>query len=146
MKSRWVRAMTLAALCSGYVACSAPRANTVQDVMRDPAKHIGQRIAMAGEIEQVISPTAFVMEDRSPGGREILVLTKTPLSPSVQPLRSMDEFRMQLENQQVRVRGPVELFSIAEAERRLQTDLDDMALRQYEGRLVIFADDIDFKR
>lgn len=106
---------------------------SIDDITDDPARYLGRTVTVGGEVNQILSPRAFVLEgDDLVGGDDLLVVGANELG-GISP----DEV--------VLVSGPVRRFNLAEAERDLGVDLDDNLFRDFDGRPAIVARDITLR-
>jgi hypothetical protein len=114
-----------------------PTAVGIDNVTDDPSAFYGRRVAVEGEVEDVLGARAFVLEH---GGATILVMTSKPtsvLAPTLagEPLAVDDE---------VRIRGPVRRFDLAQVERDIDVDLDDERFAAWEDRPMVIARSLQF--
>lgn len=91
---------------------TAEAAVNIQDIVDNPASFVGRTVTVSGEVEEIYSPKgAFSITG---GGaiaeNQLLVLAKADKVPMVE------------ENQNVRVRGAVRAYAVADLQ-RLETDI-----------------------
>ena len=101
----------------------APVANTaidVDDVVKDADRYVGQEITVAGEVDEVLSPMAFALDEDAPfqGGVDNDLLVFYPKSSE---LADLDD---QWLNDEVHVTGTLGKMSVIEVEREVGWDLD----------------------
>lgn len=98
---------------------------TISDVTAHPQEHAGLTVTVSGEVEEhLLTPHAFLLGDDA-----LLAVTKTP-----RPELFVEAT--------VYITGEVRLFNLKDTERELGIDLDDEALRSYEGQPVILVDSL----
>ena len=102
---------------------ATPAANTaigVEDVMKNPDRYLGQEITVIGEVDEVLSPMAFALDEDAPleAGIDNDLLVFYPKSAS---LADLDD---QWLNDEVRVTGTVGKMTVIEIEREVGWDLD----------------------
>lgn len=89
-------------------------------------------MTVAGEVARSLAPHVAVL-DGALYGREDILLVSDVLAPGAFPTRAP-----------VRVTGVLSRFDLSEAERRAGADLDDAVLDEFEGDLVLYAEDLHF--
>ena len=108
---------------------------TIADITGDPAAYLGQTVAVAGEVEEVIGPNAFSLDEDAllDGGidNDLLVVSAIPELPLLKTEG--------IEDKRLMVVGPVRNFERAAFEKEFGTDLDDALFERYEGRPAIVA-------
>jgi hypothetical protein len=102
---------------------AAPAANTalkVEDLVKDADRYIGQEVTVVGEVDEVLSPQAFALDEDSllEGGIDNDLLVFYPKSAELAPL---DDAWL---NDGVRVTGTVGRMTVTEIEREVGWDLD----------------------
>lgn len=101
------------------------RGVTIDDVATHPEQHLGLTVTVSGEVEeQLLTPHIFVLGDDA-----LLAISKTP-GPEL------------FVEATAYVTGEVRLFNLKEIEQELGLDLDDEALRGYEGQPVILVESL----
>ena len=94
--------------------------NTVADIVGNPDRFVGQMVTVEADVEEVLSPLAFSLDEDSPlaGGvdNDLIVL-----SPKSAGLADIDD---QWLNNKVRVTGRVARMSVVEVEREIGWDLE----------------------
>jgi hypothetical protein len=112
------------------------QAATVDDVVDHPDVYLGQAVTVRGEVEDVVGPRSFTLEDDDLlFDDEVLVLTTGQMTDRAgQPLGADA-----LVDRPVWVTGTVRLFDRAEIERDLGIDLDDGLFESWDGQSVIVA-------
>ena len=102
---------------------AAPAANTdlkVEDVVTNVDRYAGQEITIRGEVDEVLSPMAFAMDEDAPLAagidNDLLVFF-----PKASALADLDD---QWLNDEVRVTGTVSKMTVVEVEREVGWDLD----------------------
>lgn len=106
----------------------------VEDVEEDPAEHYGEQVTVAGEVDQILSPRAFMLEGSGfLWDHEIPVLTKSDVTLRGQDITADDALM---------VRGTVRPFVVAEIERELGWDLDPEIEIEMRDQPVIVAESI----
>lgn len=90
------------------------------DLVAEPEKYFGKTVTVVDDVEEVLGPRAFALDDDSPlagdGGHDVLVFTRNGADPS-----EIDDRWL---NNTVRVTGIVRRISVAEVEREIRWDLD----------------------
>lgn len=102
---------------------AAPAANTglkVEDLIKNTDKYMGQEVTIVAEVDEVLSPMAFALDEDAPfaAGIDNDVLVFYPKSAELAPL---DDAWL---NDEVRVTGTVSKMTVAEIEREVGWDLD----------------------
>src|SRR5262245_36053842 len=102
---------------------AAPAANTalkVEDVVKDMDRYVGQEVTVVGEVDEVLSPQAFALDEDAPlaAGIDNDLLVFYPKSLELAPL---DDAWL---NDTVRVTGTVGRMTVTEIEREVGWDLD----------------------
>jgi hypothetical protein len=92
-----------------------------EDVAANIDQYWGQRIAVAGEVSEVLGPRAFVLND------DLLVMARRDLQAGLN------------DGQSVAVRGTVREFDLEAFEQALGRELDDSAFADRDDRPVIVA-------
>jgi hypothetical protein len=102
---------------------AAPAANTalkVEDLVKNMDRYVGQEVTVVGEVDEVLSPQAFALDEDAPlaAGIDNDVLVFYPKSLELAPL---DDAWL---NDSVRVTGTVGKMTVTEIEREVGWDLD----------------------
>ena len=102
---------------------AAPAANTglkLEDLIKNTDKYMGQEVTIVAEVDEVLSPMAFALDEDAPfaAGIDNDVLVFYPKSAELAPL---DDAWL---NDEVRVTGTVSKMTVAEIEREVGWDLD----------------------
>ncbi|MEO0456785.1 MAG: hypothetical protein AAF152_09400 [Cyanobacteria bacterium P01_A01_bin.114] len=64
------------------LAQSVLLAPSPDELTREPEKYYNRRLAVVGEVEEILSPTTFVLdEEQMLGGEDLLVIGQAPMSP-----------------------------------------------------------------
>ncbi len=117
---------------------------SVADIVSDPAAYAGQTVAVQAEVEEMITPQSFSLDEDAllEGGvdNDLLVVSanETPVWGTT-GLNGEAFGDAGLTDQNVIVAGPVRLFNLAEVERDLGYDFDDAAFADWEGKPAIVA-------
>lgn len=114
----------------------------VAEVTENPQQFLGRTITMEAEVDRVLGPRAFYLDEESPtsGGidRDLLVLTR-----STADAAAAAQAEDQWVNERVRVTGTVGTISVVEVEREVGWDLDPQIEAELEkARAVVFADSV----
>lgn len=104
---------------------------TLDDITANPTAYIGETVTVSGEVHEVISPRAV----RMGGGltQDPLLVVAVEEEPLAAPL---------LENDVIRVTGPVRSFFVAEMETQVDGTLDRDRLGEFEGQPAIVAEEL----
>jgi hypothetical protein len=104
----------------GDAAPAANRDLKVEDLIKDTNKYVGQEVTVVGEVDEVLSPMAFALDEDAPfaAGVDNDVLVFYPKSAELAPL---DDAWL---NDEVRVIGTVGKMTVSEIEREVGWDLD----------------------
>ena len=102
---------------------AAPASNTalsVEDVVKNVDRYIGQEVTVGGEVDEVLGPMAFALDEEAPfeAGIDNDLLVFYPKSAE---LADLDD---QWLNDEVRVTGTVGKMSVVEIEREVGWDLN----------------------
>lgn len=132
------------------IGCDTGRADTtaeraaegtarVADIAGEPDKYLGQTVTVVADVEEVLSPRAFLLDEDSPaaGGidNDLIVLY-----PNSDALRDIDD---QWLNNKVRVTGRVGKVSIVEIERELGWDLrPELEVEVEKAKAVLIASSV----
>lgn len=103
---------------------------TVADVAGDPAQYIGRTVTVEGDLEEVLGPLAFTLDEdaitEAGIDNDLLVVGAQTAN-----LAMIDD---QWLNNRVRVTGTVQIRTVVELERELGWDLDPELEAEVEGR------------
>jgi hypothetical protein len=105
------------------------------DLVAEPEKYFGKTVTVVDDVEEVLGPRAFALDDDSPlagdGGHDLLVFTRNAADAS-----EIDDRWL---NNTVRVTGIVRRISVADVEREIRWDLDPKIEEHLEraGAVVI---------
>ncbi|MFP4007426.1 MAG: hypothetical protein ACLFV6_05370 [Spirulinaceae cyanobacterium] len=105
----------------------------VEDVAEDPNTVVGEQVELMGEVEEIIGPNAFRLEEEGEliDDDSVLVIDVAATEPIA-------------EDQEVRVIGEVRPLVIAEVERDYDltwdADIREQIEAEYEGRPVVIAE------
>jgi hypothetical protein len=98
---------------------------TIEDVVRDPERYLGQRVTVSGEVEEhLLTPHAFLLDDYG-----LLAVSAAPRPELIVEATAY-------------VEGEVRLFDVAQLESELGIDLDDALLAPYAGKPVIIVEQL----
>jgi hypothetical protein len=115
---------------SAIIAQSVILAPEPGEITENPSQYYGQRLAVTGEVEDVVSPTAFTLdEDELFGASDLLVLTQKTQKAAK-------------DGETVAVTGVLRPFVVADIERDFDIDLDPKLQVEYENKPVFIADAI----
>jgi len=110
------------------VAQSVALAPEPGELTENPSQYYGQRLAVTGEVAEVVSPNSFTLdEDQLFGASDLLVLSEAP-----QPAAK--------DGETVAVMGVLRPLVVAEIERDFDLDLDPELEVEYENKPVLIAD------
>lgn len=112
----------------------------VADIVGEPDRYLGQTVTVVADVEEVLSPMAFALDEDSPlaGGidNDLLVF-----SPQASSLSEIDD---QWLNNKVRVTGTVGKMSVVEIEREVGWDLDsELEVEVEKASAVLIAKSIE---
>jgi hypothetical protein len=119
---------------------------TLEEIADEPDRLSGETVTVEGDVSVILGPRSFLITERFNAG-DLLVISPVPLSEigsqrgDGDPL-SEDEIS---EDETVRVTGEVVRFDIADAEQRVEADLDQETLDAYVGTPAIIADSISLR-
>lgn len=98
------------------------------EIAEEPNEFLGKIVTVSSEVEKVIGPNAFTLDDKELiGGKELLVVGAIPAGGTIN------------EGETVLVTGPVHKFVTAEIERDFDFDLQPELEVEYEGKAVVIA-------
>ncbi len=107
---------------------------TVAEITSNLTELIGQPVALVGEVEEVISPAAFSIDEDATfaGGidNDLLVVAAGQNIPFINDA---------VDDSTVLVAGPVRQFDLAAFEQEIGFDLDDAAFEGWTGRPAVVA-------
>lgn len=110
------------------VAESAALAPEPGEITENPSRYYGQRLAVTGEVEEVVSPNSFTLDEEELfGANDLLVLSETPQAAAE-------------DGETVAVIGVLRPFVVAEIERDFDLDLDPELEVEYENKPVLIGD------
>jgi hypothetical protein len=96
----------------------------------DVESYLGQEVVVRGEVNDVLSPSAFLLDsDGMIGGDEVLVVHPAAAG-EPEPIAA---------GQEIVVRGTLQRFDLEELRRQTGASLDESMLEAYEGDFVIMA-------
>lgn len=113
--------------------------STLTKILDNPDQYIGQKVTVTAEVQDVLTPRAFKISDDVVGD-ELTVITSKPLSE--QQTQQAEEFLQ--DNANVRVEGTVRRVTVAEVERDYTITLDPEIEVEFENKVVLVADSINF--
>lgn len=107
------------------------------DIAANPDKYIGKEVTVVGEVEEVLTPLSFLLDEEAvTGTKDVLVLS--PKKPELN-LEEIDDSWL---NDGVIVKGTVKKLVTTEIEKELTWDLDTKIEAEYRDRPVIIASSI----
>lgn len=123
----------------GTTGSGAPR---VADIKENPAQFIGTNVTVEAEVDRVVGPRAFYLDEEAPlrAGidNDLLVLTR-----SAGGTVTADRADAQFGDERVRVTGTVSRFSVVELEREIGWDLSPELEVELEAvEVVLIADSV----
>jgi hypothetical protein len=104
---------------------------TVEDIVANPERYMGQGVTVTGEVREVLAPGVITIG--SGEGNNLLVVRREQISPVAGDLQP---------NQSVQLTGTVGVFRAEEMRDRLGATLGEEQLQQYQGETVVLADSI----
>jgi hypothetical protein len=112
----------------------------VNDIVGEPATYTGRQVTVVADLEEVLGPRAFTLDEDSPlqGGidNDLLVL-----GTEAGGLAAIDD---QWVGNRVRVTGTVQSWTVAEMEREIGWDLEEELELEVEDRqAVLIADSVE---
>jgi len=112
------------------IAQSVALAPEPGEITENPSQYYGKRLAVSGEVEDVVGPTAFTLdEDELFGASDLLVVTQKTQKAAT-------------DGETVAVTGVLRPFVVSEVERDFDLDLDPELQVEYEDKPVFIADAI----
>lgn len=127
----WQAAVVLMAM-SAAAGCKRDESKTtVDEVVEETARFVGQEVSVTGEVAEIKGDRAFVLEAGGLGQDQVLVLTKSPIR-----LAGTDVLE---QGDHVRVTGVVHSFDTVAIEREVGWDLDPQMEAAYVNQAVIVA-------
>ncbi len=113
---------------------------TISEIVQAPNTYVGQTVTVSGAVNDVIGPRAFTLGgDELYGDAELLVVSAKDI-PTPQARTPGEAL---LSRDVVQVTGPVSLFNLAEFERDVGVDLDDIAFEDWAGKPAVIAQSLD---
>jgi len=110
------------------IAQSVTLAPEPGEITKNPSQYYGKRLAVTGEVEEIIGPTAFKLdEDELFGASDLLVLTQKAQKAAT-------------DRETVAVTGVLRPFVVSDIERDFDLDLDPELQVEYENKPVFIAD------
>lgn len=109
---------------------------TAGDVLRNPATYDGRVVTVTGDVDRVISPTAFVLDSGLASG-DLLVLSNAPV-----PVRDATGTRELLVSDAAIVTGRVMNMVVPEVEREIGWDLQREIEVEFENRPVMIVEKV----
>jgi hypothetical protein len=104
-------------------------------VVVQPEDFYGKTVTVTGRIAHVLGPRAFTVGENTAVDGELLVV---PARPITAPAGRAADVPMVIDDV-VRLTGEVRRFELASFEREADTQLEDAALRTWEGRPALLA-------
>lgn len=108
---------------------------TIDRILDDPRAYIGRTVTVRGEVDDLVGPRAFMLEDGDLFFDDELLVVSAGRLP-----------RLVEGEGEVRVTGQVRRFNRAEVEDELGIRLDERPFADYEGRPVIVARSVELVR
>jgi hypothetical protein len=102
----------------------------VADVTRHSAAFLGHTVTVRGEVDKIVAPNAFIIEDEGPGSEMLVVATKTATLP---PAKTLERLR------DLRVIGEVRDFDLAQLRTDLGIPETDDVLNAVKDKPVLYA-------
>lgn len=129
-------ALAWAALWSGCDDANKDVAPTVENIAEAPNRFLGERHTLLGEVDEIYSDRAFMLEERGEiiDDDEVLVVTRQPIQLTGTRLK---------DGMQVFVTGTVKELIVPELEKELGWDLESKLELTWKGRPIVVADSID---
>jgi hypothetical protein len=111
---------------------------SLTEINRDWSKYDGKTVTVVGEVDELLGPRAFKLDEDSALEDDDDILVLSPKSGAV---ADIDEHWL---NNKVRVTGVVRRFETANIEREIDWDLDPRIEAEYEGKsLVLIATSVE---
>jgi len=116
------------------VTSPTAEAPTIDNIDDHPARFVGERVALAGEVEEVLDERTFVLEnDDLLWDDEVTVVSRQPIRYGVERLG---------EDEYVAISGVVHYVGTVELERELGWDFETELEVEMEGEPVVVADEV----
>lgn len=114
-------------------------AATMKNINANPGQYIGKTVTLEGEVEELLSNRAFILDGDGIIGDEILVVSRKRL-----PMITRGGNRIRIgDRDNLIVTGVVQRFVAAEIERDLGFELDQGLEMEFEGKNVLIVDRIE---
>ena len=114
-----------------------PKMVTVDQITDDPSAYDGVTVTLVGDVEDVLGPRAFTIEDQDILFDEtLLVVSSRPFAAQPENVIEADMLR----SQSVMISGTVHTFNEAAFEDRLGIDLNAERVAAWSGRPALIAD------
>lgn len=111
---------------AGDAARASDTAMNASDVAAAPDKYFGQTVTVRGEVQKILTPMSFVLDDDGPDlGKDLLVFSPKAGTPT-----TIDE---NWRDQTVQVTGTVGKMTVVEIEREVGWDLDPQVEAEVES-------------
>jgi hypothetical protein len=115
----------------------------VADIQEDPGQFVGRKVVVEAEVDRVVGPHAFFVDEESPlrAGidNDLLVLTRDS-GDSAAASRADDQWT----DERVRVTGTIHEMNVADIEREIAWELTPQIEAELEGRqAVLIADSVE---
>ena len=114
---------------------------TAQQIIENPSAYVGKTVTVSGDVEEIHSPKAFNMDSGTSLG-ELLVVGREPF-PQVTGMETDNAY---LINDIATVTGVVRLFKKEDIDREIGWDLDSQLATGFEGKPVLVAQSVSFRR
>jgi hypothetical protein len=128
-----------AATAGGDVTKAIPTHPRVADITGDPDKFIGMTVTVEADVDEVLSPYAFELDEDSPlaGGIDNDLIVAWPKSLNLAPLDNR-----WLHNK-VRVTGMVNRLTIVELQKELDRDLTPQLKAKVKDKPILVARSVE---
>ncbi len=111
---------------------------TISAIVDNASAYVGQTVTVTGEVEQVLGPRSFLIEDDDFLSDDTLPVVSASAFLS-RAGQQIDAERLLNSDEMVTVTGTVHIFNLAAFEERLGVDLDDEAFDAWAGKPAIIA-------
>ena len=102
----------------------------VAEVTRHPNQFVGHTVTVRGDVEKILGPRLFILEDEGPGSEMLVVRSSRDATPPLKELAKIDD---------VRVVGEVRPFDADTIQKEGGVSPTDERLKEIQGKPVLYA-------
>lgn len=142
MKKLTISLVTIAlGMCSTSAFAAKEKANKssvkVRDINKNPASYMDKKVSLRGEVEEMVSPQAFVLDGEGIFNDRILVISEKTAQPPKGKERAGTAALDVQEDDKVQVSGTVRRLTVVEVEKEYGMDLKPELEAEFEESMPV---------